>query len=163
MSPKGGNILRRLRISDARFVEIETKRKLFSEQLDSVREFLMKKKGVRHRKSAFFFDQFLDTPRMDFFRRGASLRLRYKKNASRVYLQYKGPGFHRNGALFRSEFSTKSLDDITMEESHHDIIRFTESTIRDIVRKRLPPEMSEAMRRHIGPHSLRRISTGNLI
>ena len=67
---------------------------------------------------------------------GASLRLRYRRNGANVYLQYKGPGFLRRGLLFRSEFSTERLRDVTMEESHHDIVHFTDTTVQDILDRR---------------------------
>lgn len=156
-------LLESLGIDDPRFVEIETKRRVQPERAGELRRWLLSRKGVRHTKAAVFFDQFLDTRRMALFRRGASLRLRYKGNGSRVYLQYKGPGFRRAGVLYRSEFSTGRLRDMVLEESHHDIVRFTVETIQHLLRANLPPEMARAMRRHLGPRAVRGISHGPLI
>ena len=80
-------ICKRLRISDSRFVEIETKYRVLPEQMDAVHKYLLKKKNVRHSKSTLFFDQYLDTPSLDIFKAGASLRIRYKKRGTSVYLQ----------------------------------------------------------------------------
>src|SRR5882724_11112265 len=84
-------ICERLQISDFHFVEIESKKRVLPKHAKDLKKYLMKK--VEHVKSTFFLDQFLDTPQMDLFRLGASMRLRYKKNGSEVYLQYKGPGY----------------------------------------------------------------------
>ena len=145
------DILRRLRIDDASFIEIESKRRVVPEEVDPLRKRILKDPRVRFKKSENFFDQFLDTPRRVLFRRGASLRLRYKRDGTRVYLQYKGPGFHHCGILYRSEFSTKALRGVMREESHHDVIRFDGATVRDIMRHELPDDMKAAMKRHLGP------------
>ena len=103
-------------------------------QAKNLKKFLQSKKRVEHVKSAFSLDQFLDTPQMDLLRRGVSLRLRYRRNGSEVYLQYKGPGFKENGLLYRSEFtSPEKLRGILLEESHHDIIQFSKTPIRRIL------------------------------
>src|SRR4029077_16122089 len=84
-------ICERLQIDDFHFVEIESKKRVLPKVAKDLKKYLMRK--VDHVKSSFFRDQFLDTPQMDLFRLGASMRLRYKKNGSQVYLQYKGPGY----------------------------------------------------------------------
>ncbi len=155
--------LDRLKIDNPRNVEIEVKRRVEPGDLKKLRADLMRRKRVRHRKAAFFFDQFLDTPKMDVFRRGASLRIRYKGNGSRVYIQYKGPGFMARNLLVRSEFSSGALEDIVLEESHHDIVHFSEETIQHLLRERLPVEMRRAMRRHLGARTLGRISQGPIL
>src|SRR3954466_11236572 len=93
-------ICHRLQISDFQYVEIESKKRVLPRQAKDLRKYLMKHKKVEHIKSASFCDQFLDTPHLDLLRKGASLRIRYKRNASEVYLQYKGPGFHEDGLLY---------------------------------------------------------------
>ena len=157
------DICRRLAIDDPAFVEIEAKRRVVPEDFDEIRAFLMKHKGVRHEKSAFFFDQFLDTPDMAIFRKGASMRLRYKKNGERVYLQYKGPGYLSKGVLYRSEFSTERLRGVFMEESHHDIVHFSDTTVRQILEDHAPPAMARALKRHLGPGVINRITSAPLV
>jgi hypothetical protein len=114
-------------------------------------------------KTAFFFDQFLDTPNMDLLRRGASMRLRYKKAGSVVYLQYKGPGFIEEGLLYRSEFSSKKLSNMVLEESHHDIVRFTKTSLRQIISRSLNRPMVEALKKHLGNTILSKISVGPIV
>jgi CYTH domain len=155
-------ICKRLEIRDFHFVEIESKKRIRPSQVKDLKKYLMKKKKVEHVKSAFFFDQFLDTPTMELARLGMSLRLRYKRGGSDVYLQYKGPGFIENGLLYRSEFSSGKLKRVVLEESHHDIIHFDKTTIRKIL-SGLDPAMASAMRRHIGAARMARISTGPII
>ncbi len=156
-------ICRRLGIDDWRFVEIESKRRVVPEELEELRKFLFKKKRVKLEKASFFFDQFLDTPKMDLLRLGASLRLRYKKEGSCVYLQYKGPGFRKDGLLYRSEFSTERLRNVLMEESHHDIVHFSDASVSRILALHAPPAMARAMRRHLGAPALARISAGPIL
>lgn len=153
----------RLGIEDPRFIEIEAKRRVVPEQAPEIKRWLTGRRGVKHKKSVTFFDQFLDTKRMSLFRKGASLRLRYKGNGSRVYLQYKGPGFHRNGLLYRSEFSTKRLKRLVMEESHHDIVHFNMETIQQLFREALPVPMAAAMRRHLGERTMRAVCRGPIL
>jgi hypothetical protein len=157
------DVCARLRIDDFHFVEIEAKKRVLPEQVKGLRKFLLKRRRVREEGSKSFFDQFLDTPRMDLFKRGASLRLRYKRNGSKVYLQYKGPGFLENGLLFRSEFSTERLRHLLREESHHDIIHFTRSSVPSIVARHAPSAMAQAMRRHLGAAVVSRITAGPII
>ena len=163
MSAAVARLLDRLCIDDPHFVEIESKRRVLPEKAKDLRDFLGRHKRVRHLKAVTFFDQFLDTPGMALFRRGASLRVRYKGNGSRVYLQYKGPGFRRRGLLYRSEFSTARLRHLVLEESHHDIVHFNEQTVQKLLCEHLPSEMARAMRRHLGERVLRRISQGPII
>src|SRR5688572_16852177 len=98
-------LMKRLEIDDLRFVEIETKKRVDPDEASEVRDWLLDYKRMKHQKTALFYDQFLDTPTYEVLKAGASLRLRYKKNGTAVYLQYKGPGFTRDGLLYRSEFS----------------------------------------------------------
>ena len=154
-------ICRQLGISNFHFVEIESKKRVLPSQAKELRKFLDKR--ADDSKSAFFLDQFLDTPRMDLFKLGASLRLRYKRNGSQVYLQYKGPGFREDGLLYRSEFSSNRLTNIMLEESHHDVIHFQKTPIRRIVSSQLPSEMRAAMRAHLGPEVIARISVGPML
>jgi hypothetical protein len=128
-----------------------------------LRSFLLKRKGVSLEKTALFFDQFLDTPDQLLFRRGASMRLRYKKNGNRVYLQYKGPGFRSHGLLFRSEFSTERLKHVLMEESHHDIVHFSDTSVRELLQYHADPMMARAVRRHLGEGAISRITSGNIL
>ena len=75
-------LFRKLAIDDLHFVEIECKKRVQPEEASDLRDWLNERKGVKHQKSAFFFDQFLDTPSFDLLKTGASLRLRYKKNGT---------------------------------------------------------------------------------
>lgn len=156
-------ICEHLGIDDFHFVEIETKKRILPAQVKAFKKFLLGRRRVRHVKSASFFDQFLDTPDMAPFRLGASLRLRYKKNGSSVYLQYKGPGFLEQGLLVRSEFSSRKLRHFLLEESHHDMIRFSNTSVRDILRRHVAPPMARALRRHLGADVLKRLTLSPLI
>jgi hypothetical protein len=154
-------ICRRLQIDDFRFVEIESKKRVLPSQAKDLKKFLIKK--TNHTKSTFFIDQFLDTPSMDLFKKGASLRLRYKKNASEVYLQYKGPGYREDGLLYRSEFSSGKLKHLILEESHHDIIHFTKTPIKKILSRHTDRMMVGAMKNHLGAEVVKKISVGPII
>src|ERR1044071_3002555 len=156
-------ICHRLKIKDFRFVEIESKKRVAPHQAKALRKYLIKSKKVDHVKTSFFFDQFLDTPQLDLLKIGASLRIRYKRNGSLVYLQYKGPGFIDQGLLYRSEFSSKKLRHVFLEESHHDIIRFTKTSIQRILATQLEAPMKKAMREHLGSAVLSRISVAPII
>lgn len=156
-------LFRKLAIDDLHFVEIECKKRVAPEEAGDLRDWLNDRKGVKHLKTAFFFDQFLDTPSFDLLKKGASLRLRYKKNGTAVYLQYKGPGFTKDGMLYRSEFASRRLDKLVREESHHDIVKFTDFSVDAILRDHADPEMGQAMRRHLGARTVRRITSGPII
>lgn len=163
LEAQADDICRRLGIEEPEFVEIEAKRRVVPEDFDEIRGFLMKRKGVRHEKSAFFFDQFLDTPDMAIFHKGASMRLRYKRNGERVYLQYKGPGYRSKGVLYRSEFSTERLRDVILEESHHDIVHFSDTSVKRILEDHSTPAMWRALRRHLGQAVINRITAAPLV
>ncbi len=156
-------ICRKLKIEDDRCVEIESKWRILPKSIEDLKDYLRDKAGGRLKKSSIFFDQFLDTPNLDILKAGASMRLRYKGNGSKVYLQYKGPGFHRGGILFRSEFSSPPLRQVHREESHHDIVQFTAVTVQEILRTQLDPAMAGALQRHLGGRILRRISNGPIL
>ncbi len=156
-------LIRKLAIDDLRFVEIECKKRVQPQEAAALKKWLGDRKGVKHLKSAFFFDQFLDTPSFDLLKKNASLRLRYKKNGTAVYLQYKGPGFTRDGLLYRSEFSSERLDKLVREESHHDIVKFTDFSVDAILKDHAGDEMSATMRRHLGARTVRRITSGPII
>lgn len=156
-------LLRKLAIDDLRCVEIECKKRVLPEEAAELKDWLSNRKGVKHRKSAFFFDQFLDTPSMDLLKIGASLRLRYKRGGSSVYLQYKGPGFTQDGLLYRPEFSSTRLLGVLLEESHHDIVHFTDTTVESILNGQTCDEMAAAMRRHLGSAVVRRITRAPII
>jgi len=157
------SLMRKLAIDDLRSVEIECKKRVLPEESSELKKWLDDRKGVKHMKSAFFFDQFLDTPGYDLLRLGASLRLRYKRGGAAVYLQYKGPGFTRDGVLYRSEFSSSRLVGVFLEESHHDIVHFTDATVDSILRGQATHEMADAMHRHLGTAIVRRITSGPII
>jgi uncharacterized protein YjbK len=163
MDARSRALCRRLDIDDLRFVEIECKKRVLPEEAAELKEWLLKRKGVEHTKTALFFDQFLDTPGFDLLKSGASLRLRYKKNGTAVYLQYKGPGFTKDGLLYRSEFSSWRLDKLVREESHHDIVHFTDATVASILEDHAGPEMRAAMRRHLGAATVRRVTSGPIL
>ncbi len=154
-------ICTRLGISDFHFVEIESKKRVLPSQAKELEKYLEKRADSQ--KSAFFLDQFLDTPKMDLFRKGASLRLRYKRNGSQVYLQYKGPGFREDGLLYRSEFSSPRLAHILLEESHHDMIHFHRTPIRRIIATQISREMKAAMRAHLGAEVISKIGVGPIL
>jgi len=156
-------LFRKLAIDDLHFVEIECKKRVMPEDAGDLRDWLNDRKGVKHQKTALFFDQFLDTPSFDVLKKGASLRLRYKKNGTAVYLQYKGPGFTKDGLLYRSEFSSERLDSLVREESHHDIVKFTDFSVEAILRNHASDDMGKAMRRHLGAGIVRRITSGPII
>ena len=158
MDEASRDVCRRLGIEDARHVEIESKRRVRAAQAEKLREHLFRLKGARHVREASFFDQYLDTPELALLHRGASLRLRYKGDGTYVYLQYKGPGFHEQKALFRSEFSSDRLVSAVREESHHDIVSFSDVSVPDILRRHCDPAMAGAMRRHLGDRVISRIS-----
>ncbi len=156
-------LFRKLAIDDLHFVEIECKKRVQPEEAADLREWLNDRKGVKHLKSAFFFDQFLDTPSFDLLKKGASLRLRYKKNGTAVYLQYKGPGFTKDGLLYRSEFASERLDHLVREESHHDIVKFANFSVDAILKDHASEDMGKAMRRHLGARTVKRITSGPII
>jgi len=163
MDEASRDVCRRLGIEDARHVEIESKRRVRAAQAEKLREHLFRLKGARHVREASFFDQYLDTPELALLHRGASLRLRYKGDGTYVYLQYKGPGFHEQKALFRSEFSSDRLVSAVREESHHDIVSFSDVSVPDILRRHCDPAMAGAMRRHLGDRVISRISRGVIL
>ncbi|MDE2489386.1 MAG: CYTH domain-containing protein [Elusimicrobia bacterium] len=156
-------LFRKLDIDDLRFVEIECKKRVVPEEAPRLRAWLTKRRGVKHKKTAYFFDQFLDTPRFELLKAGASLRLRYKKGGTAVYLQYKGPGFTKDGLLYRSEFSSWRLDRLVREESRHDVIRFSDASVVSILEEHSGPEMRAAMSRHLGADAVRRITRGPIV
>lgn len=157
------SICRRLETADPRFIEIESKKRVLPDRARDLRRYLEKRKGVEHDKRVIFFDQFLDTPDFKLLKLGASLRLRYKGGGSQVYLQYKGPGFHSGGVLYRSEFSSARLDHVVREESHHDVVHFNDTSVREIIERHVEPEMAHAMQRHLGIGVISRISTGPIL
>lgn len=156
-------ICHKLRVSDPARIEIEAKKKLSPGTAQELKKYLSKKKGVKHIKSAVFMDQFIDTPELDIFHAGASLRIRYKGDGSNVYLQYKGHGFSHKGLLFRSEFSSGKIKSLVKEESHHDIIHFPESKFRDIMAKAIPKDMREIISKHFSSSVIARIKRAPVI
>jgi len=157
------SICKRLDIGDPRFVEIESKRRVTDEDAKDLGKFLMKMKDVEHDKRVIFYDQYLDTPDLKLLKLGASLRLRYKGDGSNVYLQYKGPGFLKDGLLYRSEFSSEKLEHVVREESHHDVIHFTDTSVRKILEEHVDPNMAHAMQRHLGMGVIARINSGPIL
>ncbi len=151
-----------LKICDDRYVEIETKRQLKLTQYQHVKRYL-ETIGAKHERSAFFFDQYIDTPDLEICRKGASLRIRYKQDGTKVYLQYKGPGFIKEGVLFRSEFNSGKLHDVVLEEDSSHMVHFDEKSVRKIIMNHVPDEMGYAMKRQLGQIILSRISMGHLI
>ena len=156
-------LCRRLGIDDPAFVEIESKWKVLPEDAEALRDWLASRRGTEKVRKRVFFDQFLDTPDLRVLKAGASLRLRYKGDGAQVYLQYKGPGFHRDGLLFRSEFSSERLDHVVLEQSHHDIVHFTDTSVREILARRAPPAMIRAMRDHLGARTIARINRSPIL
>ncbi len=156
-------ICHRLNIDNFTFVEIESKKRILPHQVKEFKKYLHKRKKVKHLKTTVSLDQFLDTPRMDLFKKGASLRLRYKRNGSDVYLQYKGPGFLEQGLLYRSEFSSQRLRHVLLDESHHDAIHFSHASIGPLLLRRVPAPMRQAMKRHLGAEILESITAAPVI
>lgn len=161
--PSANYLCRRLDINDEHFIEIESKRRLLPEQAKKLKKNFESRGSVHHVKSSAFFDQFLDTARFDLLRLGASLRLRYKNNGSKAYLQYKGPGFFWRGVLWRSEFSSHPLKNLQREESRPRMIHFASADVEEIVEKHAEPPMKEAMRRHLGAGILKQIKVSPVI
>lgn len=153
----------RLKINDERFIEIEIKRQLNLKMYGKVRQFIVNL-GAKHKRSVSFFDQYIDTPDLLIFKKGASLRIRYKQHGTKIYIQYKGPGFLKNGILYRSEFNSGRIDDVVLDESNSShMVRFNEKNINSIVLNHIPADMATAMRRHLGNKILSDISVGHLI
>ena len=71
--------------------------------------------------------------------------------------------FTKDGLLYRSEFSSEKLAGVFLEESHHDIVHFTDTTVAKILRKQVSPEMAEAMRRHLGTRTVHRLTNASII
>ncbi|MCM2266243.1 MAG: CYTH domain-containing protein [Elusimicrobiales bacterium] len=156
-------ICHKLRVSDPAKIEIEAKKKLSPESAEELQKYLNKKRGVKHIKTASFMDQFVDTPDFDIFHSGASLRIRYKGDGSNVYVQYKGHGFSHKGILFRSEFSSGKVKGLVREESHHDIIHFAGTGLKDVLDKYVPKEMRSVITDHLGPTVIKRVTTAPVI
>ena len=163
MSRQTHLLCRRLGIDDPAFVEIESKWRVHAEDAEALRDWLSSRKETERVRKRVFFDQFLDTSDLRVLKAGCSLRLRYKGDGSQVYLQYKGPGFLREGLLFRSEFSSERLDHVVMEESHHDVVHFTDTSVREILEEHAPPVMVRAMRGHLGTRTIARITSGPIL
>ncbi len=125
-----GRLLGKLGIVEPRFVEIEGKMRVLPEEASALEAWLAARKGVKPKGSPSFLDRFLDTPSNALLKKGASLRLRCVRDGSAARLKYKGPGFVRNGLLYRCEFSSADAR----------------------------PEMAEAMRRQLGKSVTARIS-----
>lgn len=156
-------ICHKLRVSDPAKIEIEAKKKLSPGTAQALKKYFSKKKGIKHIKSAVFMDQFIDTPELDIFHSGASLRIRYKGDGNNVYIQYKGHGFSHKGLLFRSEFSSGKIKSLVKEESHHDIIHFPESKFRDIMTKFIPKDMRDVIAKHFSSSVIGRIRIAPVI
>lgn len=157
------DICRMLRIDNPFYIEIESKKRILARQAKDLKKFIADMKRTSFKKTVYFFDQFLDTPRMDLFKAGASMRLRYKSNGTKVYLQYKGPGFLQDGLLWRSEFSSENLNHLILEESHHDMIHFKSTTIQRILKRSAPAAMRQAMREHLGKKAISQITRGPIL
>lgn len=157
------SICKKLDIGDPRFVEIESKRRVTDEDAKDLGKYLLKMKDVEHDKRVIFYDQYLDTPDLTLLKLGASLRLRYKGDGSNVYLQYKGPGFLKDNLLYRSEFSSEKLEHVVREESHHDVIHFSDTSVRRIMEEHVDPNMYHAMQRHLGMGVIAKINTGPIL
>lgn len=144
------DVRRILNVEGSAHVEVESKWKLDADQAKPLRKQLRERVDLERVKNTVFFDQYLDTERLDLLRAGASLRLRYRKNGTHVYLQYKGPGLRQEGLHIRSEHRSRRLDALVSEESACDVMRFTTPSVRDILRDKAPDEMVEALRRDLG-------------
>lgn len=156
-------LLRRLAADAIYHVEVESKHRIAAEDAGDLRDHLLKRKRVHHKGHRSFYDQFLDTPKMDLHRLGVSLRLRYKDHGANVYLQYKGPGFHQSGLLFRSEYSSGKLKRLTIEEDHHRLVHVAKTSVQDLLQDRAAADMRHAMHRHLGEAVIARITAGPII
>ena len=152
-----------LGVDGSAHVEVESKWKLDAEQAKPLRKHLRERVDLERVKNTVFFDQYLDTERLDLLRAGASLRLRYRKNGTHVYLQYKGPGLRQDGLHIRSEHRSRRLDALVSEESGCDVMRFMTPSVRDILRDKAPDEMVVAMRRDLGPAVVTGIDRATLL
>ena len=156
-------ICHKLRVDDPSKIEIEAKKKLSPGAARDLQKYFAKRKGVRHIKTAAFMDQFVDTPDFDIFHSGASLRIRYKGDGSNVYVQYKGHGFSHRGVLFRSEFSSGKVKGLVKEESHHDVIHFAGTGLKEIMERYLPREMRAVITSHLGSSVIKRVTVAPVI
>jgi len=52
---------------------------------------------------------------------------------------------------------------VVSEESHHDVIRFSDISLRQIVAKHVHPEMRAALTRHLGAGTVARLSVSPII
>lgn len=151
-------ICRRLGIRDPACVEIESKWRVGHDVAEDLGGHLAELPHARAQGRKVFCDQFLDTPDRRLLRAGASLRMRCKGGGSRVYLQYKGPGFRRDGILYRSELSSERVEGVVLEESRHDAVRFSAPRAGPLLRRWVTPAMADAMRLHLGYGILGRIT-----
>lgn len=156
-------ICHKLRVTDPSKIEIEAKKKLSPGAAVKLKEHFGHKKGVSHIKTAAFMDQFVDTPDFDIFHSGASLRIRYKGDGSNVYVQYKGHGFSHKGILFRSEFSSGRVKGLVKEESHHDVIHFAGTGLKEVLDRYVPKEMRAVINSHLGPSVIKRVRVAPVI
>ena len=58
---------------------------------------------------------------------------------------------------------SQELKDIVLEESHHDVIQFNLSSLRQILLRQVPAQMAVAMEQHLGKDMVRKISVAHLI
>lgn len=49
------------------------------------------------------------------------------------------------------------------EESHHDVIRFSEVSLRQIINRHVSPEMRTALERHLGAGTLKRLTSSPIV
>jgi hypothetical protein len=156
-------ICHKLRVGNPSKIEIEAKKKLSPVSARKLKKHFSVQKGVKHIKSAVFMDQFVDTPDYDIFHSGASLRIRYKGDGANVYVQYKGHGFSYKGILFRSEFSSGRIKGLVREESHHDIIHFAGTGLKELLEKFVPAEMRAVITSHLGLSVIQRVRVAPVI
>lgn len=156
-------ICKKLKIDDEGFIEIEAKHRLGLKQEKDLKSFI-EKIGAKHKHSVSFFDQYIDTPNFMLFKKGASLRIRYKQHGRKVYLQYKGPGFLKDGILYRPEFNSGNIADIVLqEEPTRHTVQFIKRHFLSTIISHIPADMVKAMHVQLGPKILKEVSIGHLI
>ena len=156
-------LYRALRIDDLRYVEIESKKRICRARSAAEKIYLRKQDTPATSRPPVFATSSWTPRAWTFSASEPASGSALKKGGSRVYLQYKGPGFLQNELLFRSEFSTKALPHLTLEESRHDEIRFTKTSVRQILKRFANKGMARAMRRHLGERVISRISSSPIV
>ena len=156
-------IVRRLGVRDSRSIEMESKWRVPPGRSNEVFRHLLKRDSLRYIGSRVFHDRFLDTPSLDLLGRGASLRLRYKRDGTKACLQYKGPGFRKDGVLFRPEFSSGDLAGFSSGGGCQRRMLLRADAVRRLLSARRGGELLRHLRRDMGGAVVGRIGPLDLV